>query len=286
MLSLIKQVIGKNKNTATGAQQAINYKHFSIYLPPEHKLPAYQSRHVKYDRFLPHLAAYIEPGSTVIDVGANVGDTLAAMADRNKNLKYVCIEADDVYFQYLLENINRIKKSLGELHVTPVYSLVGVGIKNASLEGKDGTKHVVIGAGDRVADSLDNIASRLHLTSVKLLKTDVDGFDWDVIDSGKELIYRQRPALFFECQSDNYTQLSKFKEMMLWLSHAGYTDWSIFDNYGGLMVRTQSIEPIFQLLNYLWQQNQKQSTRTIYYYDILATTTQDRRLIDLALASY
>ena len=58
---------------------------FSIVLPADHALPIYQKAHRLYDRFLPHLSKYIESGSTVIDVGANCGDTVAAMfAARSK----------------------------------------------------------------------------------------------------------------------------------------------------------------------------------------------------------
>lgn len=56
-----------------------HYKEYSIKLPANHMLPVYQKYHPKYDRFLPHLVKYIEPSDTVIDVGANVGDTLAGI---------------------------------------------------------------------------------------------------------------------------------------------------------------------------------------------------------------
>src|SRR5574340_220037 len=65
------------------------YTTFTILLPADHLLPDYQQSHKLYDRFLPHLVNYIEPKATVIDVGANCGDTLAAMYESNKSLTYI-----------------------------------------------------------------------------------------------------------------------------------------------------------------------------------------------------
>ena len=62
------------------------YNDFSILLPADHMLPLYQKVHKKYDKFLPHLVKYIKNYSTIIDVGANCGDTLAGMVDANKNI--------------------------------------------------------------------------------------------------------------------------------------------------------------------------------------------------------
>ena len=69
----------------------------TIVIPPDHRLRVCQNAYKQYDRFPPHLAKYLEDGSVVIDVGANVGDTVAAMVSSNDRLRYVCDEADDVF---------------------------------------------------------------------------------------------------------------------------------------------------------------------------------------------
>ena len=59
------------------------YRDFSIELPAEHLFPSFQEKHKLYDRFLPHLCKYLAPGSTILDVGANCGYSLAAMYNSN-----------------------------------------------------------------------------------------------------------------------------------------------------------------------------------------------------------
>ena len=59
---------------------------YYILLPPEHKLPEYQAKGRLYDRFLPTLClALPQDGETIIDLGANVGDTAIAIVQRCDN---------------------------------------------------------------------------------------------------------------------------------------------------------------------------------------------------------
>jgi tRNA G46 methylase TrmB len=87
-----------------------NYKNFSILLPINHMLPDYQKANPKYDKLLPIVSKYINQNEMIIDIGANVGDTLAAMVDENPNPIYLCIEPEDEYYSYLLKNVDIIKK--------------------------------------------------------------------------------------------------------------------------------------------------------------------------------
>jgi hypothetical protein len=52
------------------------FEEYSIELTPDHLLPTYQKNHPKYDRFLPVLVAHLEKGCVIVDVGANVGDSV------------------------------------------------------------------------------------------------------------------------------------------------------------------------------------------------------------------
>jgi FkbM family methyltransferase len=256
-------------------------------LPAGHMLPLYQQQSVKYDRFLPHLVHFFgDERSTIIDVGANCGDTLAGMVERNAKPKYLCIEADDGMFEYLTSNIERIRKAIPDLDINAVKSLVGKNISNVSLEGVGGTRHAVVGAGNRISKQLDIIIRDLNCPPVKLLKSDVDGFDWDVIDSAQSLINMYHPILFFECQYDFDYQMEGYEKIISQLKAVDYVDWTIFDNFGEVMLRTSDVEQIFQLMEYLWKQNRQIATRTIYYYDILAVTNKDRGNIDSVLKMY
>ena len=60
-----------------------------IQLDYKHLLPLYQKQFPHYDKFLTILAKYLPQNSTAIDIGANVGDTLAGMIGTNDKIKYV-----------------------------------------------------------------------------------------------------------------------------------------------------------------------------------------------------
>jgi FkbM family methyltransferase len=261
------------------------YKDFSIILPANHLLPVYQRTCPKYDRFLPHLAKYVNADESIVDIGANVGDTLAGMADKNPNSTYICIEPDDSFFELLEENIEKIKKSIKDLEVISIKALVGKNISNVSLDGKGGTKHAVLNNGGGLKSlPLDELIP--NALKVRILKSDVDGFDYDVIDSSISVIQKHNPILFFECQYDFEYQKNGYYKTLIKLQSVGYCDWTVFDNFGEVVIRTNDLDVVRQLMQYLWQQNIGNTTRTIHYFDILAVQKSDSMLIDKVLNEY
>ncbi len=276
-------------------KQALNipirhrYTDFTIQLPAEHLLPSYQRQHPRYDRFLPHLVAALAPDAGIVDVGANCGDTLAGMVERNPRARYVCIEPDTGFFAYLQDNIARMKASLGPLSIETVQSLVGMNVGHVALAGEGGTRHAVSTGGEldgHTSATLDSILAALPPISVKLLKSDVDGFDYDVLDSATGLLTTQSPILFFEAQCDFDWQLTDFTETIGRLARQGYRHWTAFDNFGSVVLRTDDAGQILQLLDYVWKQNQGLATRTIHYFDLLACTDADIDLIERVIGTY
>lgn len=263
------------------------YKDFSILLPADHMLPIYQRDHPRYDRFLPHLAKYIVASDTVIDVGANVGDTLAGMTEANSTLNYICIEPDDLFFEHLTQNISRIKRAKNDLKVFAIKSLVGKAVSGVNLEGRAGTKHAVINSKGKIrSQPLDELLSDAPHSTIRILKTDVDGFDYDVIDSSLSVIRSNKPLIYFECQLDYAYQRVGYEKTLFALESEGYCDWTVFDNFGDVVLRTRDMDIIIQLMNYIWRQNRGKSVRTIYYYDVLAVQSEDAALVDRVLAEY
>ena len=262
-----------------------SYKDFSIKLPSNHLLPEHQKKHPKYDRFLPHLAKYATAADTIVDIGANVGDTLAGMVEKNPSSNYICVEPDDSFYKHLEENIDRIKKSITGLKIQAIKALVGKNISNVSLDGKGGTKHAVIdNEGGIKSLPLDEMIP--NALNVRILKSDVDGFDYDVIDSSMAVIEAHKPILFFECHYDFEYQKNGYLETLKKLESVGYCDWTVFDNFGEVVVRTNDISVLSQLMNYVWQQNVGNATRTIHYFDILSVQKTDSALIDKVLSAY
>jgi FkbM family methyltransferase len=264
-----------------------SYANLHIILPPDHRLPEYQRNHPEYDRFLPHLGKYLNDSDLVVDVGANVGDTMAAMYDANSRLRFICIEPDNRFYGYLTQNIALLKQAGHKINVKTVKALVGDAVKTTKLEGEGGTKHAVVDhGGDIHAEPLDKLLENVDKASVRVLKTDVDGFDYDVLDSSSGIIEASKPIIFFELHFQDNTQHEGYLNTISQLDSTGYKNWFLFDNFGGFIQYTRDPLTIEQMSTYILKQNIQKSTRTIFYLDILATHDDDAPLIFKALETY
>lgn len=260
-----------------------------ISLPREHLLPEYQRDHPLYDRFLPHMARFLRTDGVVVDVGANVGDTVAAMVSANPGARYICVEPDPMFFSHLEANIAQIEGQRAGAHIEPVCALIGCAITAADLTGGGGSRHACPGETAAIPTvTLDRLlADRDIRDHVRMIKSDVDGFDYDVLDSAAETIRQHAPLLYFECQCDSTSQRSGFAATLSRLEGLGYCDWSVFDNFGALLLRTGDLATVSQLIDYAWQQRSAALAKpTIYYVDVLAAQKADIEWVSEVLASY
>jgi hypothetical protein len=85
------------------------------------------------------------------------------MVEANQSSTYICIEPDDIFFQYLEDNIKRIKNVYKSVVVHSVKLLVGKNITNVTLDGIGGTKHAVIDS------ELGRDSGYLQLASIKYI---------------------------------------------------------------------------------------------------------------------
>lgn len=258
-------------------------------MPKDHRLGEYKKRHRLYDQFLPHLAKYLPSGAVVVDVGANVGDTLAAMYSANPVLNFICVEPDDEFFSLLESNAERIRTLDEKVSIDLIKALVGASKEAVLLQGSGGTKNAVISAESPTSmtrRALDDLSGPIREKEVFLIKSDVDGYDYDVIESGLELIKNSQPILFFECQFDHEFQKDSYERLLENLFSRGYESFTVFDNFGEIIIRTKQTSDVIQLFNYLWRQNSKRTSRTLYYYDILISKPKHSELVAACVTDY
>lgn len=291
MKSLRKNIISNIFAGAENSRELIEYdfSRVSILMPRSHRLGEYKSRHRLYDRFLPHLAKYLPSGAAVVDVGANVGDTLAAMYCENPTLDFICIEPDDEFFSLLEANAKRIRDLDPAASIASIKMLVGASKEAVVLKGSGGTKTAVSfdeGGTAMTRRALDDLPEPIREKEICLIKSDVDGYDYDVIESGFELINRHRPILFFECQFDHEFQKESYERLINSLFAMGYDSAVVFDNFGEVMIRTERVADIVQLFGYLWRQNSGRTSRAMYYYDILFSAPRHSALVTQCIADY
>ena len=173
---------------------------FVIELPLSHRLPSYRWLFPDYDGALGRLAAAVwrhHPDSSVVDIGANVGDS-AAIIRSSCPAPMLCVEGDARFFALLERNA----RALGP-RIVLERTLVGAaaGTLAARLASRGGTARIVAaeGAPGLVVEPLDAILARHpELPPPRLVKCDTDGFDLPIVEAGMPLWERLRPTLFFE----------------------------------------------------------------------------------------
>jgi FkbM family methyltransferase len=232
-------------------------------MPADHELPRYQPRHRLYDRFLPLLCSHLRDGF-IVDVGANVGDGVAAILPVCTN-KIIAIEGHEKFFAFLATNLARIDPT--QSRVTPIQAVVGTGQSGGTLRAAKGTA-TLSGKGAGAFTSLDALLSG-KTDQIALLKVDTDGYDADVILSGLRTIRSSKPLLFWEGPTIESTS---FASMYAALEEIGYCRFWVFDNFGNLMLAECGSEQLRNLDSYVLSQYQRSGTRTMHYTDVLAST--------------
>lgn len=265
--------------------QSYRFEDLTIKLPPGHLLKYYKKFNPRYDGLLPQLVRTFGESDVVIDVGANVGDSLAAMISKNSKCRYICIEPDPKFFSILVSNSRLIQDFIPTAKVLNLNNLIGTSGERGSLSGSSGTKRAFRdSAGEFQYVSLDDLF--MGSERVRLIKSDVDGFDYDVIKSGFGIISRHHPLIFFECQFSDAEGHRCFNLLLDDLNSLGYCKFFIFDNFGGLILQTSDLHVVRNLLRYLLLQETNFYSRTIYYFDILCAHSGDNFDFDSLICKY
>jgi FkbM family methyltransferase len=249
--------------------------HLNMLLPAEHLLRHYKERFPKYDRFLPILASYLPYSSSVIDVGSNIGDTAIAMYSQNRNLIFHCFEPDKRFFRYLKFNTRNHKKSFF-LYRTFVTS-EAVAMK---LDGRNGTRWRSNQEDWKTsATSLDSIFANSASGQISLLKSDVDGWDFDVVNSAFNLIDQHKPLLFLEIYTKDLSTLEKYMEVFDLLSQKGYVNGYFFKNTGELCMKL----PLEKAREFLTSNLvPHKGFRHATYFDILCSTENNDSIASMS----
>lgn len=255
---------------------------FKILMNETHALPDYLKQFPHYSSNLPRLASKVKEkyqDLILIDVGANIGDTVALI----RSVSYfpiVCIEGDDFYFNILKKNIKQFDEAyayqffLGEHDKT-------ISGKKESLQG---TLKIVPDANKETNKkfqiiTLDNfLNTNSNFKPAKILKIDTDGFDLMIIRGSKDYLTKTKPILFFEYDKQLFEDVNDDGISTLnLLKNMGYETAVFYDNFGRLLLSTElENEPLIQQLHD-YTKNKKSA---FSYYDICLFHQQDKQLAD------
>lgn len=238
-----------------------------LRVPLSHRMPLYRAKHRRYDALPTELAGVIRKSRgalRMIDVGANVGDTILSTAPRAGD-RYLAIEPHPDFFPYLVANTQ------GMEGVTCLQLACG---ESSGMLGFDpasgGTAAPRVGGLARhqvPVLPLDQVwADQWRHASVNFLKVDTDGFDIDVLHGAVRLLRSQQPWVFYECDvrlTDN--GLERHLEMRKLLGDAGYREVIAFDNVGRQVARID-VEDAASWRALLITQN---DAGPVHYHDLL-----------------
>lgn len=210
-----------------------------LLLHMSHKLPFYLKSYPLHSLNIPRIAKLVKqkyPNFTFIDIGANIGDTVAFL--RNQAVfPILCIEGDNKYFPVLEYNLSQF---------TDVDSLeLYISDKTEDTRGeakrKEGTAYL---SGDtnscgmvQVKRLSDALKHRPGFEKSKMLKIDTDGFDCKILRGAVDFLEIAKPVIFFEYEPLTLRRqgddgISVFDV----LKKSGYKRLLFYDDIGYLML--------------------------------------------------
>lgn len=212
---------------------------FKILVPFSHQLPFILKRSPYYSTNLARIAKYVHekyPDLKFIDIGANVGDSVALLRTE-ATFPILCIEGDDYFFSILKINASRFS----DIYLSKNYVGESTAIVNAVSIELGGTAHLssIETVGETI--NIKTISSVLDdnplFRDAKMLKIDTDGFDNKIMRGSIDFLNIAKPIVFFEydpffLSQQNDDGLSIFST----LSSIGYNKALIYDNNGELLL--------------------------------------------------
>jgi FkbM family methyltransferase len=175
-------------------------------------------------RSLRYLQRFVPAGSSVVDVGANIGTFTLQFAEwTQKHGRVIAIEPENV-------NFDRLKRRVQKSNLSGCIEL-----RRAAATDHDGEvflrinplhpgDHRLAASGLSVdAVTLDSVVDGALYPAVSLIKIDVQGAEMKVLRGSARLLERDQPALFIEIDNNALTaQGSSETELFAWLQERGY----------------------------------------------------------------
>jgi FkbM family methyltransferase len=263
-----------------------------LVMPAEHPLASTLAAFPQYNRPLALASrAIADVGDAssplvVIDVGANIGETIAIIEERCPGIgRYLCIEADQNIAELCRLNHKgndrvQVKQAfIGENEGTAVW-LEDDGRANPStkLAGQAQAPDC-----DRLV-RLDTIAAPFAATfaTVSLIKVDTEGYDYSVMRSASGLLRQYKPAIYFEW----YPKLLRELGELIWsgfenLESLGYDHFVFFTNMGDYHCAVERPNRLF-----LDSMAGIAEGDSIMYFDVFASASRKvgNRLVELSIS--
>jgi FkbM family methyltransferase len=215
-----------------------------LVLPWSHRLPDYAGDGSQYGQNLVRLAAELGTGEsplTVLDIGANVGDSTRQILHA-VDARVLCVEGDPAYLEYLHLNcdadprVTIVEALLATAEATPTRAVRSGGTTRFETGGPAGGFPVVTAAGLR--------ETHPDFARLRLVKSDTDGHDVALVPLVAQTWRDDPPVLFFE-YDHRLSRTAGHDPLAVWpqLAALGYRSVAAWDN-GGVPLGHTTVDEI------------------------------------------
>lgn len=219
-----------------------NLDGLEISIPLSHNLPLIRKTYPYYSTNIGRISCVLRakyPDLTLIDIGANVGDTVAILRHQ-AHYPILCIDGDKHFFSILKKNAENW------IDVELVNSFVGDTTSRflGKIETMGGTGHLMEDQHSSQQIEIRKLSDILYehprFENAKMIKIDTDGFDPKILKSELVLLLVLKPVLFFEY--DPYF-FGKIKDdgfqIFQALKDIGYKAALVFENTGEYLISVE-----------------------------------------------
>jgi FkbM family methyltransferase len=213
-----------------------------LWMPWSHRLPDYAVLSPAYGQNLVEMAALLQARDeseilSFLDVGANIGDSTRQILARVP-ARALAVEADPHYLTYLRRNLSDLP---GATIVEALLTTASNDTRSWAPERRGGTTHFVesteAAGGSGAMPSLP-IAHLVRdypdFADMRLIKSDTDGYDTQLIPELAAAYASSRPVLFFEYDPALTASVAHVDAAKVWddLAQLGYDQVGFWDNQG------------------------------------------------------
>jgi FkbM family methyltransferase len=153
------------------------------------------------------LYSLVRNGTTVIDVGTNIGETLLNFAKINRDGRNIGFEPVPYLYEKAkaniglnkFENIELISKGLSSSNETLSFSKAEENNSGGIFLTRDNGS-----SADRLVEvvTLDDFVAENQVDDILLIKIDVEGFEMEVLKGASQVLDRWKPILFVEVDDE------------------------------------------------------------------------------------
>lgn len=246
-----------------------------------HNLPIYQELCPLRDSNIARIAKIIGKKYKKFDsinVGANIGDSVAWIKSENATGAVLAVEGDDAYYPLLIENMKQFKKvTLAKSFISEKESTVKATLNRnvpgtMRLDSDENGTEVELQPLDKL------LTGKLEkFTTSKYMVVDTDGYDNRVIMGAGKFLKKSHPVVFFEYDPESLRVVGdEGPRVFPFLQKCGYQYLAIYDNNSDFLmgITLDQMDQIMMLHEYFagragWR-----------YMDIVAFSKKDKDLFE------